>query len=96
MPYIFASFVLPQSSIPKIPVPVPRSKTLEFIGSSFAKSESKTASIPKQKPSLFCIIFKLFNYKSSILSLSFKNISIHFPFYKIIHILYNKCLKNAM
>ena len=53
IPYIFESFVLPQRSIPKIPVPVPKSKTLELVGISFAKSESKTLSIPKQNPSLF-------------------------------------------
>ena len=57
-------------------MPVPKSKTLLPSFISFAKSDNSTLSIPKQNPSVFCIIFNPLYSRSSILSFSF-NI---FPF----------------
>ena len=58
-----------------IPVPVPRSTTVPNLVIC-AKLLSKTASIPKQKPAGFCIIFRPLSCKSSIRSFSFKSIPI--------------------
>ena len=52
-PIVFSKEQIGKDNIDIIPVPVPRSKTLESFFISFAKSDNKTASIPKQKPFLF-------------------------------------------
>ena len=41
-------------------IPVPKSTTIASFFNSLEKSASNTLSIPKKKPSVFCIIFKLF------------------------------------
>ena len=87
-PTNFVFFVFPYKRIGIIPVPVPKSITFEFCFIFFAKSVNKILSIPKQKPSLFCIIFKFLNSKSSILSFSFNLISIISPLILFFHIIY--------
>lgn len=59
-----------------IPVPVPKSNTFALFFISFAKSDRRTLSIPKQNPFLFWIIFNPLYSKSSILSFSFNKILI--------------------
>ena len=75
-PIISFKLVFADNKILIIPVPVPKSKTFEPDFISFAKSDKRTLSTPKQNPFLFCIIFNPLYSKSSILSFSFSKILI--------------------
>ena len=75
IPIILLADDLPASKIGIIPVPVPRSTSLAFF-LTLVKLARRTASIPKQKHFVFCMILSPLNWRSSILSFSNKFTSI--------------------